>query len=62
MWSIGELRMLPDQAIEDRACLLKLIEADGTWPKAIREMLYLQLPKEGARDAGERRSIALLPQ
>eukprot|EP00971_Amphidinium_carterae_P053205 1048061-Amphidinium_carterae.1 len=25
-------------------------------------MLYLQLPKEGARDAGERRPIALLPQ
>eukprot|EP00971_Amphidinium_carterae_P241328 4791843-Amphidinium_carterae.1 len=26
------------------------------------EMLYLQLPKEGARNAGERRPIALLPQ
>eukprot|EP00971_Amphidinium_carterae_P117002 2317112-Amphidinium_carterae.2 len=25
-------------------------------------MLYLQLPKEGARDSGERRPIALLPQ
>eukprot|EP00971_Amphidinium_carterae_P223601 4436503-Amphidinium_carterae.1 len=25
-------------------------------------MMYLQLPKEGARDAGERRPIALLPQ
>eukprot|EP00971_Amphidinium_carterae_P219712 4362311-Amphidinium_carterae.1 len=25
-------------------------------------MLYLRLPKEGARDAGERRPIALLPQ
>eukprot|EP00971_Amphidinium_carterae_P115980 2297468-Amphidinium_carterae.1 len=25
-------------------------------------MLYLQLPKEGAKNAGERRPIALLPQ
>eukprot|EP00971_Amphidinium_carterae_P221075 4389240-Amphidinium_carterae.1 len=25
-------------------------------------MLYLQLPKDGAREAGQRRPIALLPQ
>eukprot|EP00971_Amphidinium_carterae_P140308 2779849-Amphidinium_carterae.1 len=39
-----------------------MVETTGAWPQAIKEMLYLQLPKEGARDAGERRPIALLPQ
>eukprot|EP00971_Amphidinium_carterae_P151639 3005891-Amphidinium_carterae.6 len=39
-WSIGELRLLPAQAIEDLATLLKLIEAEGTWAKAIRKMLF----------------------
>eukprot|EP00971_Amphidinium_carterae_P298508 5931060-Amphidinium_carterae.1 len=34
----------------------------GHWPQDIREIMYLQLAKEGARDAGERRPIALLPQ
>eukprot|EP00971_Amphidinium_carterae_P351074 6491897-Amphidinium_carterae.2 len=61
-WSIAELRLLPEQALEDLARFLKVVEEQGTWPKAIKEMLYLQLPKEGARDAGERRPIALLPQ
>eukprot|EP00971_Amphidinium_carterae_P008746 171952-Amphidinium_carterae.1 len=61
-WSIAELRLLPDHAIDDLAHFLKTVEATGRWPIAIKEMLYLQLPKEGARDAGERRPIALLPQ
>eukprot|EP00971_Amphidinium_carterae_P033145 652553-Amphidinium_carterae.1 len=61
-WSIAELRLLPDTAISDLANFLKVVEATGAWPHAIKEMLYLQLPKEGARDAGERRPIALLPQ
>eukprot|EP00971_Amphidinium_carterae_P295058 5859002-Amphidinium_carterae.1 len=34
----------------------------ASWPPALREMLYLQLPEEGAKNAGERRPIALLPQ
>eukprot|EP00971_Amphidinium_carterae_P027387 539298-Amphidinium_carterae.1 len=59
---MAELRMLPATAIADLATFLKMVEATGSWPQAIKEMLYLQLPKEGARDAGERRPIALLPQ
>eukprot|EP00971_Amphidinium_carterae_P272298 5403994-Amphidinium_carterae.1 len=47
-WSIAELRLLPDIAIEDLARFLKIVEQVGCWPLAIREMLYLQLPKEGA--------------
>eukprot|EP00971_Amphidinium_carterae_P205300 4074816-Amphidinium_carterae.2 len=61
-WSIGELCLLPDIAIDDLAALLKHVEIIGVWPQDLREMMYLQLPKEGARDAGERRPIALLPQ
>eukprot|EP00971_Amphidinium_carterae_P049501 975412-Amphidinium_carterae.1 len=61
-WSTGELRLLTDVAREDLVNFLKVVEATGTWPQDIREMMYLQLPKEGARDAGERRPIALLPQ
>eukprot|EP00971_Amphidinium_carterae_P349340 6490968-Amphidinium_carterae.4 len=61
-WSIGELRLLPDIAINDLATLLKHVEIIGVWPKDIREMMYLQLPKERARDAGERRPIAPLLQ
>eukprot|EP00971_Amphidinium_carterae_P257225 5106554-Amphidinium_carterae.1 len=51
MWSIGELHLLPDLAIDDLAHFLKMVEETDTWPTAIKEMLYLQLPKEGARDA-----------
>eukprot|EP00971_Amphidinium_carterae_P067577 1338164-Amphidinium_carterae.4 len=39
-----------------------MLAAATTWPQDIREMMYLQLPQEGARDAGERRPITLLPQ
>eukprot|EP00971_Amphidinium_carterae_P082354 1628259-Amphidinium_carterae.3 len=35
-WSIAELRLLINQAIEDLATMLKIVEAEGTWPKAIR--------------------------
>eukprot|EP00971_Amphidinium_carterae_P072782 1439274-Amphidinium_carterae.1 len=38
-----------------------LFEQQGRWPEQLREMLYLQLPKEGAKEAGQRRPIALLP-
>eukprot|EP00971_Amphidinium_carterae_P247775 4920038-Amphidinium_carterae.1 len=34
----------------------------GMGPAELREMLCLQLPKDGAREAGQRRPIALLPQ
>eukprot|EP00971_Amphidinium_carterae_P340335 6478620-Amphidinium_carterae.1 len=47
-WSIAELRLLPDTAIADLAHFLKMVEATGAWPHDIKEMLYLQLPKEGA--------------
>eukprot|EP00971_Amphidinium_carterae_P172054 3411418-Amphidinium_carterae.1 len=61
-WNIEKLRLLPDIAINDLAIFLKHVEIIGVWPQDIREMMYLQLPKEGARDAGERRPIALWPQ
>eukprot|EP00971_Amphidinium_carterae_P137110 2717150-Amphidinium_carterae.2 len=61
-WSISELRLLPQVAIDDLASMLKVVEVTGTWPQEIREVLYLQLPKEGAKEAGERRPIALLAQ
>eukprot|EP00971_Amphidinium_carterae_P050241 990069-Amphidinium_carterae.1 len=38
-----------------------LCEQQGQWPEELRELLYLQLPKEGATQAGQRRPIALLP-
>eukprot|EP00971_Amphidinium_carterae_P318382 6328237-Amphidinium_carterae.1 len=34
----------------------------SSWPPDLKEMLYLQLPKEGTKNAGERRPIVLLPQ
>eukprot|EP00971_Amphidinium_carterae_P115711 2291710-Amphidinium_carterae.2 len=43
-WSIGELSLLPDIAINDLATLLN-VEIIGVWPRDIREMMYLQLPK-----------------
>eukprot|EP00971_Amphidinium_carterae_P213613 4239501-Amphidinium_carterae.2 len=51
-WSIGELRLLPQLALESS----ENSQGDrllGCCPKPISEMLYLQLPKEGAKDAGE---------
>eukprot|EP00971_Amphidinium_carterae_P046112 907736-Amphidinium_carterae.2 len=41
------------------------VEATGCWRQLAftdREMLYVQLPKEGAKDAGKRHPMALLPQ
>eukprot|EP00971_Amphidinium_carterae_P061465 1216714-Amphidinium_carterae.2 len=38
-----------------------LCDQQGRWPDQLRELLYLQLPKEGAMEAGQRRPIALLP-
>eukprot|EP00971_Amphidinium_carterae_P043876 863398-Amphidinium_carterae.2 len=53
------------------ACLMKAIgaleiffqfcEQQGQWPDELWELLYLQLPREGATHAGQRRPIALLP-
>eukprot|EP00971_Amphidinium_carterae_P144480 2863140-Amphidinium_carterae.1 len=45
-WCMGELRLLPQEAYQDLASLLKTVEATGTWPTPIKEMLYLQLPKK----------------
>eukprot|EP00971_Amphidinium_carterae_P093918 1858619-Amphidinium_carterae.2 len=52
----------PPVAIKDLTSFLKQVEVTGCWPQGLREMLYLQLPKQGAKDAGERRPIAFLPQ
>eukprot|EP00971_Amphidinium_carterae_P303920 6039280-Amphidinium_carterae.1 len=51
-----------EQAVLDFVVFLKNVGATASWPPDLREMLYLQLPKEGAKNAGERRPIALLPQ
>eukprot|EP00971_Amphidinium_carterae_P322788 6415569-Amphidinium_carterae.1 len=40
-------------------CLLCL---GRVWPADFREMFYLQIPKDRARDAGQKRPIALLPR
>eukprot|EP00971_Amphidinium_carterae_P183418 3640459-Amphidinium_carterae.3 len=43
-WSklcIGELWLLPDIALEDVDCFLKEVEATGTWPQNIREMMHV---------------------
>eukprot|EP00971_Amphidinium_carterae_P265987 5276304-Amphidinium_carterae.1 len=45
-------------AVESLARFLNVVEAAGQWPQDIREVMYLQRP----RDVGERRPIALLPQ
>eukprot|EP00971_Amphidinium_carterae_P046951 924573-Amphidinium_carterae.1 len=59
---MSELKLLPPAAVLDLAQFLKTVELTGVWPEQLREMLYLQLPKDGAREAGQRRPIALLPQ
>eukprot|EP00971_Amphidinium_carterae_P264311 5243162-Amphidinium_carterae.2 len=61
-WGMGEFKLFPPAAVLDLAQFLKTVELTGTWPEQLREMLYLQLPKDGAREAGQRRPIALLPQ
>eukprot|EP00971_Amphidinium_carterae_P269214 5340738-Amphidinium_carterae.2 len=59
---MSEFKLLPPAAVIDLAQFLKNVELTGVWPEQLREMLYLQLPKDGAREAGQRRPIALLPQ
>eukprot|EP00971_Amphidinium_carterae_P051864 1021081-Amphidinium_carterae.1 len=61
-WGMSDLKLLPPAAVLDLAQFLKTVELTGVWPEQLREMLYLQLPKDGAREAGQRRPIALLPQ
>eukprot|EP00971_Amphidinium_carterae_P201857 4005256-Amphidinium_carterae.2 len=59
-WTAKELRALGKEAINALEALF-LREQQGQWPEALRDLLYLQLPKEGAKEAGQRRPIALLP-
>eukprot|EP00971_Amphidinium_carterae_P125102 2478732-Amphidinium_carterae.1 len=61
-WGMSEFKLLPPAAVLDLAQFLTTVELTGVWPEQLREMLYLQLPKDGAREAGQRRPIALLPQ
>eukprot|EP00971_Amphidinium_carterae_P348062 6490301-Amphidinium_carterae.2 len=61
-WGMSEIKLLPVHAVKDLATFLKCVEAKASWPPELREMLYLQLHKEEAKNAGERRPIALLPQ
>eukprot|EP00971_Amphidinium_carterae_P247336 4911967-Amphidinium_carterae.2 len=56
------LAMQEQDAVNVFATFLKCVGATAPWPPELREMPYLQLPKEGANNAGERRLIALLPQ
>eukprot|EP00971_Amphidinium_carterae_P218402 4335035-Amphidinium_carterae.1 len=58
---MGELKLLPRETIMDLANFLKCVEAVGAWPEVLRGMFYLQLPNESAKNASERRPIALLP-
>eukprot|EP00971_Amphidinium_carterae_P167174 3312348-Amphidinium_carterae.1 len=46
---MSELKLLPPAAVLDLAQFLKTVELTGVWPEQLREMLYLQLPKDGAR-------------
>eukprot|EP00971_Amphidinium_carterae_P031127 612539-Amphidinium_carterae.2 len=59
---MNEIKLLLEQVVRDLMVFLKCVEVKASWPPALREMLYLQLPEEGAKNAGERRPIALLPQ
>eukprot|EP00971_Amphidinium_carterae_P093616 1852514-Amphidinium_carterae.1 len=52
-----ELKFLPRQAVSYLTSFLKCVEATASWPTPLLEMLYLQLPKEGAKTASERRPI-----
>eukprot|EP00971_Amphidinium_carterae_P093065 1842300-Amphidinium_carterae.1 len=65
-WAYPELLALvgPGDKLEalERLCeFYQVVETQGYWPESLRDILYLQLPKAGARNAGERRPIALLP-
>eukprot|EP00971_Amphidinium_carterae_P317819 6318007-Amphidinium_carterae.1 len=60
-WTISELRSLGLEAIGKLEVLFLFFEQQGRWPDQLRELLYLQLPKDGAKEAGQRRPIALLP-
>eukprot|EP00971_Amphidinium_carterae_P003228 63614-Amphidinium_carterae.1 len=42
-------------------CSVTCVSFERSGPQRLRELLYLQLPKEGATQAGQRRPIALLP-
>eukprot|EP00971_Amphidinium_carterae_P336341 6472663-Amphidinium_carterae.2 len=59
---MSDFKLLPPAAVLHLAQFLKTVELTGVWPEQLREMLYLQLPKDGTREAGQRRPIALLPQ
>eukprot|EP00971_Amphidinium_carterae_P345784 6486915-Amphidinium_carterae.1 len=65
-WAYPELLALvcPGGSLEalSRLCeFYQVVETQGYWPESLRDILFLQLPKAGARNAGERRPIALLP-
>eukprot|EP00971_Amphidinium_carterae_P339118 6476750-Amphidinium_carterae.1 len=59
---MGEFKQLPPSAVLDLSQFLKTMELTGVWLAELHEVLYLQLPKDGAREAGQRRPIAPLPQ
>eukprot|EP00971_Amphidinium_carterae_P277870 5515465-Amphidinium_carterae.2 len=48
---MSEIKLLPEQVVRDLVVFLKSVEVMASWPPALREMLYLQLPKEGAKNA-----------
>eukprot|EP00971_Amphidinium_carterae_P026180 516378-Amphidinium_carterae.1 len=59
---MSEIKSLLEQAVRDLVVFLKRVEAMVSWPPALKEMLYLQLPKEGAKNTAQRSPIDLLPQ
>eukprot|EP00971_Amphidinium_carterae_P037120 729458-Amphidinium_carterae.1 len=59
---MSEFKLLPLTAALDLAQFLKIVELTGVWPEQLREILCLQPSKDGAREAGQRRPIALPPQ
>eukprot|EP00971_Amphidinium_carterae_P242916 4823288-Amphidinium_carterae.1 len=60
-WIAKELRSLGKAAIDALEAFFLLCEQQGQWPEVLQDLLYLQLPKDGAKEAGQRRPIAALP-
>eukprot|EP00971_Amphidinium_carterae_P137533 2725643-Amphidinium_carterae.4 len=54
-WGMSEIKLLPDQAVRDLVVFHRSVEVMASWPPGLKEMLYLQVPKEGAKNAAERR-------
>ena len=45
-WSVGELRMLPEQAIQPLLRLFRVLEQGGRWPRQLQTWMLVLLRKE----------------